>query len=983
MGLLYKVLLTLMLAVIGLRAFSQQVVVMGDESSVTGCDFIIYDDGGASGNYSPLLNQTLTIYPEENQGRVAVTVQSLDVHSNDTLIIYDGNTASGATLAKLNNSNFIQSGSFTYTASTENPTGALTLRFKSSFFVSFFSNHGAGFKLQTSCASDCQSFTIAFDTANCSKLPVLHEDGFLYLDLCPNEESQIAVKCLFDNNNTEGYSQTTSTTMFKWVVSGAEVSGLGQTTLDFPFENSHGYDVSVNAFDVNSCPVLQPISFRVRTSDNPVTAISNIPQLCVNDEFLPSMGASMDSNVVLKDVGSQQTTSLVVSDTVFLPDGISCPPYGTSYRSQVTFTDFAQGASISSPNDLLYVRIKMEHSAIEDLQIKIFCPNGQSSTILPNPNYQTLSASSYYRVNLGSARRPDGGVSCDATINPIGEPWNYVWSNNTALGYQYAPGNGSCFSTQNFHSHYNPHWDNSNYYYFNDTQHSFSVDSTDVANMTQVYKPYQNFSSLIGCPLNGTWFIEVQDMLPEDNGYIVEWELALDPDLLPADWSYEVDVDSVFYENNGLIQDIIKPNQAGVQQYTLHVIDDFGCEFESGFNVVVHDYPNVELGGNKSACQGETVELSPMNINNNYKYEWNTGGSQPKLFVNNPGTYFVTASVEYNGDELCSSIDSTTVDFFSHSYTELSDVTCENSGYEGNDFHITPAQLFGKTQFSDSLLLSNVHGCDSVVRLDLTVLPSYNVDLHKNACVQYEWNGEVFNESGDYQRTFTSSQGCDSTVTLHLSIGYPATSEFSETVCGQYVWDGNTYTQSGDYEKTFNSSHDCDSMVVLHLTVIDTNMSLKSSNPDFCESQETILTVDGNFDNYVWNTGETSMSIDVTESGRYTVVGSNIACEKLLFIDIPFCELNILIPNAITPSAADGLNDALRLPEYIKHQIGDFSIEVYNRFGTLVFRSLDKDFEWDGTVDGKLFPGSAYNYVIRCTNPVGRPYRKTGSIIVL
>lgn len=126
-----------MLAVLGLRAFSQQVVVMGDESSVTGCDFIIYDNGGASGNYSPLLNQTLTIYPEENQGRVAVTVQSLDVHSNDTLIIYDGNTASGATLAKLNNSNFIQSGSFTYTASTENPTGALTLRFKSSFFVSF------------------------------------------------------------------------------------------------------------------------------------------------------------------------------------------------------------------------------------------------------------------------------------------------------------------------------------------------------------------------------------------------------------------------------------------------------------------------------------------------------------------------------------------------------------------------------------------------------------------------------------------------------------------------------------------------------------------------------------------------------------------------------------------------------------------------------------------------------------------------------
>ena len=44
---------------------------------------------------------------------------------------------------------------------------------------------------------------------------------------------------------------------------------------------------------------------------------------------------------------------------------------------------------------------------------------------------------------------------------------------------------------------------------------------------------------------------------------------------------------------------------------------------------------------------------------------------------------------------------------------------------------------------------------------------------------------------------------CDSIVTLHLTITGGPTYEFYDTACDSYDWNGETYTESGDYEQTF------------------------------------------------------------------------------------------------------------------------------------------------------------------------------------
>ena len=108
------------------------------------------------------------------------------------------------------------------------------------------------------------------------------------------------------------------------------------------------------------------------------------------------------------------------------------------------------------------------------------------------------------------------------------------------------------------------------------------------------------------------------------------------------------------------------------------------------------------------------------------------------------------------------------------------------------------------------------------------------------------------------------------------------------------------------------------------------------------------MTAEGDFNNYLWNTGETSQSVEVEHSGLYRVTAMHDPCEASASIEIPFCELNIYLPNAFSPSNQDGLNDLFGLDARAQHQIEDCSIYIYNRWGELVFYSNRKEFQWDG-----------------------------------
>ena len=69
----------------------------------------------------------------------------------------------------------------------------------------------------------------------------------------------------------------------------------------------------------------------------------------------------------------------------------------------------------------------------------------------------------------------------------------------------------------------------------------------------------------------------------------------------------------------------------------------------------------------------------------------------------------------------------------------------------------------------------------------------------------------------------------------------------------------------------------------------------------------------------------------------------------------------IYAPNAFSPDG-DGLNDVFNVSG---QGIIDFQMEIYNRWGQMVFKSFNINQKWDGTFRGKDLPTGTYVYKIK------------------
>ncbi len=120
--------------------------------------------------------------------------------------------------------------------------------------------------------------------------------------------------------------------------------------------------------------------------------------------------------------------------------------------------------------------------------------------------------------------------------------------------------------------------------------------------------------------------------------------------------------------------------------------------------------------------------------------------------------------------------------------------------------------------------LKTVHGCDSVYKLTLTVLPTYLKTEEHTICegTSYTWHNNVLTEAKDYYDTLHTAAGCDSVVKLTLHVNPKKVIHLYEDICegGSVVFKGEERTKGGTYyDSSFVVSTGCDSIRILHLNV--------------------------------------------------------------------------------------------------------------------------------------------------------------------
>ncbi len=197
-----------------------------------------------------------------------------------------------------------------------------------------------------------------------------------------------------------------------------------------------------------------------------------------------------------------------------------------------------------------------------------------------------------------------------------------------------------------------------------------------------------------------------------------------------------------------------------------------------------------------------------------------------------------------------------------------------------------PFALYGKDYFKTDIYIDTLPalvGCDTIVIIDLTVLPIDTIALDTVICgidAPFAWYGLNYYDSGKYIRTLNPPFGCDTILVLDITVLPIDTVKTHEIVCGMdvpYNWNGNDFSSTGIYLDTLISTTGCDSILLLDLTVLP--IDTVTTDTIICIS-ETPLAWYGN------NYSATGIYLDTLVSAT--------GCDSVLILDLTVLPVDTL-----------------------------------------------------------------------------------------
>lgn len=119
-----------------------------------------------------------------------------------------------------------------------------------------------------------------------------------------------------------------------------------------------------------------------------------------------------------------------------------------------------------------------------------------------------------------------------------------------------------------------------------------------------------------------------------------------------------------------------------------------------------------------------------------------------------------------------------------------------------------------------------------------------------------------------------------------------------------------------------------------------------------------------------------------TRTVKYRVTAVSAADESITSesnsAEVPF-PLQIAVPNAFTPND-DGINDQFRV---VTGGAERFNLEIYNRWGAMIFATSNPSDWWDGTFEGSVVQDGVYVYQLSLLTYNKENVYRTGHVSVI
>jgi gliding motility-associated-like protein len=296
--------------------------------------------------------------------------------------------------------------------------------------------------------------------------------------------------------------------------------------------------------------------------------------------------------------------------------------------------------------------------------------------------------------------------------------------------------------------------------------------------------------------------------------------------------------------------------------------------------------------------------------------------------------------------------------------------------------------------YRDTLRYINTN-CDSIRRVvNLTVQSSATQTNNPIICQGQSYTlpwGMIVNTNGIYRDTLRYAfTNCDSLYRIvNLTVIPAATSSINASICQgdsyNLPW-GTTVTAAGVYKDTLRSTTGCDSLVrTINLTVNPKpSIAVSKSNDINCIIGSAKLSVTGGV-SYNWSpAGSLSNPVSSnpvatpTATTVYMVqaTGSNgcVSSQNItVIVDFSDGDNGFLLPSAFTPNG-DGKNDCFGVRTW--GNISNLKLQIFNRWGELVFATTNPSKCWDGTYKGIQQSTAVFVYQVSAETNCGPVFRK-------
>ena len=297
-------------------------------------------------------------------------------------------------------------------------------------------------------------------------------------------------------------------------------------------------------------------------------------------------------------------------------------------------------------------------------------------------------------------------------------------------------------------------------------------------------------------------------------------------------------------------------NQSGV--YYDSLVSTLGCDSIYKLNLTVHSTYYKEI--RKTICNGESFyfggeerrtngvyydTLTTINgcdsiirlvlkVNPTYFFEETKTICRNDVYnfhgklISEPGIYYDSLIASTGCDSIYKLVLKTNPTYF----FERRITTCDNQPYYFKGEFLTKPGIYHDT-------LPTIHGCDSIIRLVLTVNPTYLTKISESICEgdSYRFNGRELKSSGTYYDTLQTINGCDSIIRLSLNVTPTYFYEETKTICENDVYNfhGKLVNKPGIYYDSLTTSAGCDSIYKLVLKTHPTYFFEKTVTT--CEDQ--------------------------------------------------------------------------------------------------------------------------------------------------